>query len=853
MKDLNKIELLSPAGSFEGLKAAVGNGADSVYFGAERFSARGKAHNFSDNMMEEAIDYAHLHSVKAYLAINTLISDHELDIALDIALSAYEYGIDAIIIQDLGFAALVKEKIPGVVLHASTQAAIYDKKGVNACKDAGISRIILPREFSISEISELTEYAGGLGIETEIFIHGALCVSYSGQCLMSSLIGARSGNRGECAQPCRLSYTLMTDNKTILDNAPVLATKDMSGINFMDEVKLSGVKAVKIEGRMKSPEYAGIVTNNFRKILDNPDEYDMQKGVTELLLSFNRGGNFTGNYLSGLKGPDMMAGNHPGSFGIYFGNIVLKNAKAGIIDIMPQVDMPDDFYLDKGDVLSVRRGKGEGEIVSAPVGSAEFKDERVRVKGFHPDAIEKININDKIYLMEDASLKAQSLANDSRKTKIKGKLFAENEKLILNLTVTEGIAKGCEYTQEMDLHFYTKVDSGKDADFSAISEERCIFQLTKMKSSPFNPVEMEIHTQPKIPVSALNALRREAVAGLEYTVKKHFKREIPISADKQSFDIEAIMSRIDSLQGTNNGNFKFETSAFFYYWDGNPDSVICGATWYEIPVMSFYNEHAFEGVARIKNMEPGSKVAVILPPGARLEASENHEKIIKKLSSNNLIDAVISGNPGINYLADESGILPFTDISSNIFNSKTALLFMEKGVKSILPSAELSKDGIVQMVKNNAVRDDVFFEIPVYGRLRLMYTEHCPVGFNRKGCSACSGKECMYYLKDRKKASFPVVCHPGECTADILNSDILCSVNELNEIKRIYNTRARLIFFNETPYERKILTEEISKLGLTFSLGDETDFSEKIKKYADGLAGKYGSSITRGHYNRGVN
>ena len=254
MNNIKDIELLSPAGNFDGLKASIGNGADSVYFGADRFSARGKAQNFDDRMMEEAIDYAHVRSVKAYLAINTLISDHELEIAAEIALSAYLYGVDAIIVQDLGFASLLRERIPDVILHASTQATIYDRRGILACHKSGISRVILPREFSVKEIKDLTEYANELGMETEVFVHGALCVSYSGQCLMSSLIGGRSGNRGECAQPCRLSYTLMHEGKTVSENIPLLATKDMTGIKYIDELIKANVKALKIEGRMRSEE-----------------------------------------------------------------------------------------------------------------------------------------------------------------------------------------------------------------------------------------------------------------------------------------------------------------------------------------------------------------------------------------------------------------------------------------------------------------------------------------------------------------------------------------------------------------------------------------------------------------------
>lgn len=277
----NKIELLSPAGNFDSLKAAIGNGADSIYFGSEYFSARGKATNFTGEEIEKAIDYAHLHSCSIYLALNTLLMDHELDMAKKIAISAFRQGVDAVIVQDIGFARLLNDLIPELPLHASTQASICDKYSVDAWHDLGVKRIILPREFSIEEIKKISVYANDLGIETEVFAHGALCVSYSGQCLMSSMIGSRSGNRGECAQPCRLTYDLVMNNRTIKKSKALISTRDMSAINLTEELKNSNVTALKIEGRMRSAEYVGTATRNFRKAIDNPDSEKID--LTELL------------------------------------------------------------------------------------------------------------------------------------------------------------------------------------------------------------------------------------------------------------------------------------------------------------------------------------------------------------------------------------------------------------------------------------------------------------------------------------------------------------------------------------------------------------------------------------------
>ena len=260
---MNKsIELLSPAGDFDCLKAAVQNGADSVYFGADMFSARASATNFSLDNLQEAITYAKLRNVHTHLTLNTLIKNNELSDAISIAKIAYEYGIDAIIVQDLGLANYLIHNFPDLPIHASTQMTIYNLEGALLAEKLGFSRAVLSRELSISEIEYICKNSN---IEIETFIHGALCISYSGQCLFSSMIGGRSGNRGKCAQPCRLPYSLIksesnSNYKETLDSGYLLSTRDVCGLDFIPKLIKAGVKCFKIEGRMKTPEYVAAVT-----------------------------------------------------------------------------------------------------------------------------------------------------------------------------------------------------------------------------------------------------------------------------------------------------------------------------------------------------------------------------------------------------------------------------------------------------------------------------------------------------------------------------------------------------------------------------------------------------------------
>ena len=226
------IDLLAPVGDFECLKAAVQNGADSVYFGSDLFSARAFAHNFDINELKEAIEYAKIRGVKTNLTLNILLKDSEFDSAVQLALKAYEFGIDAIIVQDLGLAIKLIKILPNLPIHASTQMSIHNLNGALELQKLGFKRVVLARELSIAEITHISK---NTHIETECFIHGALCVSYSGQCLFSSLIGGRSGNRGKCAGPCRLSYDLLENNKKI-DSGYLLNTKDLCGLEYIPDI-----------------------------------------------------------------------------------------------------------------------------------------------------------------------------------------------------------------------------------------------------------------------------------------------------------------------------------------------------------------------------------------------------------------------------------------------------------------------------------------------------------------------------------------------------------------------------------------------------------------------------------------
>ncbi|NLD47499.1 MAG: U32 family peptidase, partial [Clostridiaceae bacterium] len=325
----NKPELLAPCGDQDAFKAAVENGADAVYLGGRLFNARQFAANFDSEKLKEASDYAHVRAVNVYLAMNTLMSEGELGKALEFLQEAYLAGIDGVIVQDLGFAALVRKAFPDLPLHASTQMTIYNIEGVRTLEKIGFKRVVLARELSLEEIGSICTETG---LEVEVFAHGALCTGYSGQCLMSSIIGGRSGNRGKCAQPCRLPYELEGENpnrNSSINRGYYLSPKDLCTVGLLGEIAATGVKSLKIEGRMKSPEYVATVVRIYRKYLNRVFEKGKlsvkyaidEQDLSDLLKIFNRGG-FSEGYFKGKTGKDMMSYEKPKNWGVYLGDVI---------------------------------------------------------------------------------------------------------------------------------------------------------------------------------------------------------------------------------------------------------------------------------------------------------------------------------------------------------------------------------------------------------------------------------------------------------------------------------------------------------------------------------------------------
>ncbi len=528
-KQKGKIELLAPAGGMEQFKAAVEHGADAVYLGGSMFNARIGAGNFTLDEIREAAAYGHLRNVKTYVTMNTLIFDDELKQAVEYAAKLYDAGADALIVQDLGLGRTVKELIPDFELHLSTQATVYNAEGVTAALKLGYSRTVLARELSLEEIRECCK----LG-EIEVFVHGALCMCYSGQCQMSRYIGGRSGNRGMCAQPCRLPYIYEDLNGNKIDERYPLSPKDLCLVDKLGDLIGAGVSSLKIEGRMKSAEYAGLVTSIYRKYIDeyyrNGGYVVSEQDRNDLLQVFNRGG-FTEGYLQKDPERELMSSSMPKNQGVIIGRVV--SAKKG----SPYVTVELSGSLDMHDIIEIRPAiKTEKSASDYSVDRRDAASARVTYlvresanKAIIGDIKGEIKSGDEVYRIVSEELKkrfspAKSPAGENRRAGVKMTFLAKAGRE-LKLTLSD-IWTGISVTVTSSGYTAERARS------KATTQEEMWAQLSKTGNTPFYAENIRIIADEELfmPVSRLNELRRNALEELERRKLEFFEREA-IEAD----------------------------------------------------------------------------------------------------------------------------------------------------------------------------------------------------------------------------------------------------------------------------------------------------------------------------------
>lgn len=850
----NEIELLAPAGDWEAFVAAVENGADAVYLGGELFNARQFAGNFDNTTLKRALDYAHLRGTNVYLTMNTLLNENEIKQALEFLESAYISGIDAVIVQDLGLASVIKKVFPDIDLHASTQMTIYNKEGVHSLQKLGFKRAVLARELSIEEISNITN---NTSLEIEIFVHGALCVGYSGQCLMSSIIGGRSGNRGKCAQPCRLGYELINKkthenlsnskadlaNKKMNNKGYLLSPKDISSIEILRDIVDSGVKSLKIEGRMKSPEYVATVVRIYRKYLDEILSYDSNtknkkvnienEDLRDLTQIFNRGG-FSRGYLNGKTGKSMMCFEKPKNWGIYLGEVLAYNNPAKTI----KVKLEDDLSVGDGIEVWNNEDENPGNIVTKIENSnknvSNAKKGDIVSLGFVSGAIYKDN---KVYKTSDKSLitlaRGTYQGKGKRKTKLNANINITKDKPIL-ISIFDDIGNEVKASGTNNI---------EPAINRPTTKERVIEQISKTGATPFefSSIEIDMDDDISVPISEINNVRRAALEELENKIVLSRQRDIKQLSLREKEEAFNFLNKKSSNQLIEAN--KLGISAFFYKFNENISYSKLNVERVVLPFISFIKGKNSEIIKKCK--ENGIEVFAWMPSITR---GNTHEVIVDNMKAvaDMGIDGVLVGNLGeLDYCKNYKSLKVAGDYSLNIFNSFSINEVSNLGFDEITLSMELT----LNQIKQIANKSDIKKEAIVYGRVPLMTSEYCAVGSivggsdKEKRCNnACEKGE--YFLKDRKSVEFPIICDRIDCRSTILNANRFLLLDTIEKLEDCGISSMRLNFFDETHDEINEIIDmhrDVIKTG--------SDAVDNYKELIDKIKAK---GFTKGHYFRGV-
>ena len=497
-----KYELLAPAGDMECLKWAIEAGCDAVYLGGSRFGARAFSKNFNDVELGQAINYAHLYGVKVYLTCNTLVYESEVEEFVDFVRFAYQKGIDAVLIQDLGMYDLIHQKFPDLEIHASTQMHIHNLEGAMVAKKLGFKRIVLARETNLETIKKIKEETG---LDIEVFVHGSLCVSYSGQCLFSSLVGGRSGNRGSCAGSCRLPYDILSKDNEVLnkDKKYPLSMKDLCAISSIGNLIDIGVNSFKIEGRMKSREYVYLVTKLYRDAIDSYLKtgkvfinYDI---LGKLKKVFNR--EYTLGYLNNVFNNDVINGKQPNNVGVKIGNVIKIKGKNILIRLSDELHINDGLRIkskDKEIGVLVNDFYLNGKLVKEA-----SKDDiiSILVKG-------DVSLDSDVYLTSSKYIEKEIeeyIKENPRKVKIKG-VFEAFKDEVMSFRISDGKNSVIirEYTPEIASKLPTSKETIKD-------------KLNKLGNSVYTFEELEIDMDDNlfIPLPFLNEIKRKAISCLD--------------------------------------------------------------------------------------------------------------------------------------------------------------------------------------------------------------------------------------------------------------------------------------------------------------------------------------------------
>ena len=781
MKD--RVEILAPAGSMECLKAAIAAGADAVYTGGALFGARAYAHNLTEEELLEAIDYVHLHGRRLYLTVNTLIKDREMEKQMyDYLLPYYRQGLDAVIVQDIGLFRFIRKHFPDLPIHASTQMTLTGVDGAKFLEKEGAQRIVTSRELSMAEVKKIADETE---LEIESFVHGALCYCYSGQCLFSSFIGGRSGNRGQCAQPCRLLYRTPEAKRPQY----LLSLKDICTLELIPEMIESGIYSFKIEGRMKKPEYAAAVAFQYRKYADlylkyyeecpaeeDPAAYAMKKyRVREedrqmLLDLYNRGGFHTGYYHT-QNGREMISLNRPNHAGVPAVKVLAKKGRnvtaKALTDLYPQdiIELPMRKGREKADNYTCKDAVRKGMNVQIPVfADTPFKRDEIWMRTRNSTLIDTLR---------------EEFVNGKIKERICGtfRLYPQEK---ATLTVK------CR-----DAEITVAGEKAQEALSQPMSRERIEKQLRKTGNTEFefSFLKVEIGEKVFLPMQSLNELRREALETLEKVLCEKYRRSGEVKDPEEdktelSMEEEILSGWTASVRTAEQMEVILEEEAIGRIY---ADCTMFPRIWEKDSYVEWITKvHA-----------AGKEIYLVMPYIFRERTRKQYEAAYNRIFGAGWDGILIANYESFAFLKEHgyTGRI-MTDYNLYEFNQESRKFWKEKGVFEFTAPVELTE----RELQDLRVKDG---EVIVYGYLPMMISAGC-IQKTTRGCLKKSGQTT---ITDRYRNPFVVKNECDYCYNILYNYVPLYLGDRMEEVYQIGPGRIRLMFTTERQQEvRQILS-----------------------------------------------
>lgn len=815
-----KPEILAPAGSIESLRGAIAAGADAVYIGGSRFGARAYADNPEQDMLLSAIDYVHSKDRRIYLTVNTLLKEQELTKELYPFLEKYyRAGVDAVIVQDVGVLHFLASHFPELPVHASTQMTLVSADGAKQLSGYPVTRLVPARELSLEEIRTLRE---NTTLEIEAFVHGALCYCYSGQCLFSSMIGGRSGNRGRCAQPCRMAYTVSEDGRKRAESLYALSPKDLCTLDRIPELVQAGIDSFKIEGRMKRPEYTAGVTAAYRMLTDLYYEYGeeefyrylekhpkvLEEQIDRVADLYNRGG-FTKGYYVQYHGKQMMSMERPNHTGTKVGEVVQgKGIRAKI-----RLEKP----LNPQDVLEIR--DPSGEVYEFTAGKAGIEEKT----GWYETNVKKgfpIQPGQPVY-----RTKNESLLNELKENYVEGQVqlpvkaefkAIPGETAVLTVRLTahgkSSLIPGTDLQNIREVSITVTGDEVMTAQNQPVTAEKIREQLNKTGESEFFFEELEVTVGENtfLPMGKIKELRRIAFEKLREEILKGYRREkVDFSDAAKAGTEEKVVKTPEVIVLVSN-----EEQCRVAMADNRITAVY-------VDMAGRNPELAFDLCREVK--ETGKKVFFVLPHIFRKKEKEKYLSYVERMTER-VMDGFLAKSLEELQFLQETGLTQKFEIRLNynlyVFQQEAKQFFREKGYHRFTAPVELNEEELKQL----GVEDCEFI---LYGRLPLMVSAQC-VRDNVLRCSAGKKTEGIV-LTDRMGAEFPVRQECAYCYNVIYNSACFSLLGTGVE-KSFSPAGWRLDFTFETPEQME----------------------EVLNAFYTGIACPGKGPFTKGHFKRGI-